>query len=48
MQQARGGNWRQKHEELIQALRSAKAASHAIATGQPLPPPPPPSLNPGM
>ena len=46
-QQPSKSNWRLKHEELIQSLRAAKQAQHAIATGQPLPPPPPPSLNPG-
>ncbi|XP_072175866.1 zinc finger C2HC domain-containing protein 1A-like [Diadema setosum] len=33
-------NWRRKHEDFIEAMRSAKGVSHAIKTGAPLPPPP--------
>jgi len=40
------GNWRQKHTELIEALRNARATKKAMAEGRPLPPPPAPSLNP--
>lgn len=32
-------NWRQKHEEFIDAMRSAREVSHALKTGAPLPPP---------
>jgi len=39
-------NWRQRHEELISALRNARAAKRAMAAGLPLPPPPAPSANP--
>eukprot|EP00057_Strongylocentrotus_purpuratus_P030107 XP_780721.3 PREDICTED: zinc finger C2HC domain-containing protein 1A [Strongylocentrotus purpuratus] len=33
-------NWRQKHEDFIEAMQSAKGVSKAIKTGAPLPPPP--------
>ncbi|XP_041465550.1 zinc finger C2HC domain-containing protein 1A-like isoform X1 [Lytechinus variegatus] len=33
-------NWRQKHEDFIDAMQSAKGVSKAIKTGAPLPPPP--------
>ncbi|XP_070570445.1 zinc finger C2HC domain-containing protein 1A-like isoform X2 [Ptychodera flava] len=39
-------NWRQKHQDFINAVRSARGVSHAMKTGAPLPPPPPPSVNP--
>jgi hypothetical protein len=42
----RSGNWRLQHADLIGAIRNARLAKRAMATGQPLPPPPPPSLNP--
>ncbi|XP_077997661.1 uncharacterized protein LOC144450805 isoform X2 [Glandiceps talaboti] len=39
-------NWRQKHQDFVNAIRSARQVSHAMKTGGPLPPPPPPSINP--
>ncbi|PNI86919.1 ZC2HC1B isoform 1 [Pan troglodytes] len=42
----RKSNWRQQHEDFINAIRSAKQCMLAIKEGRPLPPPPPPSLNP--
>ncbi|XP_036105328.1 zinc finger C2HC domain-containing protein 1B isoform X2 [Molossus molossus] len=45
-QPVRKANWRQQHEDFINAIRSAKQCTIAIKEGQPLPPPPPPSINP--
>ncbi|XP_019600004.2 zinc finger C2HC domain-containing protein 1B [Rhinolophus sinicus] len=42
----RKANWRQQHEDFINAIRSAKQCTLAIKEGQPLPPPPAPSINP--
>ncbi|XP_070112590.1 zinc finger C2HC domain-containing protein 1B isoform X1 [Equus przewalskii] len=42
----RKSDWRQQHEDFINALRSAKQCTLAIKEGRPLPPPPPPSINP--
>uniref|UniRef100_A0A8C6J4H2 C2HC/C3H-type domain-containing protein n=1 Tax=Melopsittacus undulatus TaxID=13146 RepID=A0A8C6J4H2_MELUD len=39
-------NWRQHHEDFINAIRSAKEVTKALKEGRPLPPPPPPSINP--
>ncbi|NWS38635.1 ZC21B protein, partial [Probosciger aterrimus] len=39
-------NWRQRHEDFINAIRSAKQVTKALKEGRPLPPPPPPSINP--
>nr|XP_020828155.1 zinc finger C2HC domain-containing protein 1B isoform X2 [Phascolarctos cinereus] len=39
-------NWRQQHEDFINAIRSAKQCTLAIKEGRPLPPPPPPTINP--
>ncbi|KAK2525792.1 Zc2hc1b [Columba livia] len=39
-------NWRQHHEDFINAIRSAKQVTKALKEGRPLPPPPPPSINP--
>ncbi|XP_035755762.1 zinc finger C2HC domain-containing protein 1B [Egretta garzetta] len=39
-------NWRQHHEDFINAIRSAKQVTKALKEGHPLPPPPPPSINP--
>uniref|UniRef100_A0A8B9GKH9 Zinc finger C2HC-type containing 1B n=1 Tax=Amazona collaria TaxID=241587 RepID=A0A8B9GKH9_9PSIT len=39
-------NWRQHHEDFINAIRSAKQVTKALKKGRPLPPPPPPSINP--
>ncbi|XP_004609122.1 zinc finger C2HC domain-containing protein 1B [Sorex araneus] len=39
-------NWRQQHEDFINAIRSAKQCTLAIKEGRPLPPPPPSSINP--
>ncbi|PIK44731.1 putative zinc finger C2HC domain-containing protein 1A [Apostichopus japonicus] len=32
-------NWRQKHEDFIEAMRSAREVTHAMKTGAPLPTP---------
>ncbi|XP_049730275.1 zinc finger C2HC domain-containing protein 1B [Elephas maximus indicus] len=45
-QPVRKSNWRQQHEDFINAIRSAKQCTLAIKEGRPLPPPPPPSINP--
>jgi hypothetical protein len=42
----KAGNWRQKHEEFVATIRAARAVTHALKTGGPLPPPPPPAENP--
>ncbi|XP_061482080.1 zinc finger C2HC domain-containing protein 1B [Rhineura floridana] len=39
-------NWRQQHENFINAIRAAKLATIAMKEGRPLPPPPPPTINP--
>uniref|UniRef100_A0A8C4WFU4 Zinc finger C2HC-type containing 1B n=1 Tax=Gopherus evgoodei TaxID=1825980 RepID=A0A8C4WFU4_9SAUR len=39
-------NWRQLHEDFINAIQSAKQVAKAMKEGRPLPPPPPPSINP--
>uniref|UniRef100_A0A8C4NIA2 Zinc finger, C2HC-type containing 1A n=1 Tax=Eptatretus burgeri TaxID=7764 RepID=A0A8C4NIA2_EPTBU len=39
-------NWRQKHEDFINAIRSAKGVTKALREGKPLPPPPPSTINP--
>uniref|UniRef100_A0A674IG57 Zinc finger C2HC-type containing 1B n=1 Tax=Terrapene triunguis TaxID=2587831 RepID=A0A674IG57_9SAUR len=39
-------NWRQRHEDFINAIQSAKQVTKAMKEGRPLPPPPPPSVNP--
>ncbi|XP_068406875.1 LOW QUALITY PROTEIN: zinc finger C2HC domain-containing protein 1B, partial [Eschrichtius robustus] len=44
-QPMRKSNWRQQHEDFINAIRSAKQCTLAIKEGRPLPPPPPPSIN---
>ncbi|XP_058939180.2 zinc finger C2HC domain-containing protein 1B [Kogia breviceps] len=41
----RKSNWRQQHEDFINAIRSAKQCTLAIKEGRPLPPPPAPSIN---
>ncbi|KAM6181794.1 LOW QUALITY PROTEIN: zinc finger C2HC domain-containing protein 1B [Erethizon dorsatum] len=45
-QPLRKSNWRQQHEDFINAIRSAKQCMLAMREGRPLPPPPPPSVNP--
>ncbi|XP_023384100.1 zinc finger C2HC domain-containing protein 1B [Pteropus vampyrus] len=45
-QPVRKANWRQQHEDFINAIRSAKQCTLAIKEGRPLPPPPPPTINP--
>ncbi|XP_045355848.1 zinc finger C2HC domain-containing protein 1B isoform X3 [Leopardus geoffroyi] len=45
-QPVRRSNWRQQHEDFINAIRSAKQSTLAVKEGRPLPPPPPPSINP--
>ncbi|XP_053446590.1 zinc finger C2HC domain-containing protein 1B [Nycticebus coucang] len=45
-QPVRKSNWRQQHEDFLNAIRSAKQCALAIKEGRPLPPPPPPSMNP--
>ncbi|GAB5571953.1 zinc finger C2HC domain-containing protein 1B isoform X3 [Prionailurus iriomotensis] len=47
-QPVRRSNWRQQHEDFINAIRSAKQSTLAVKEGRPLPPPPPPSINPGL
>ncbi|ELU07117.1 hypothetical protein CAPTEDRAFT_168488 [Capitella teleta] len=44
--QPKKSNWREQHEDFINAIRSAKGVQKAIDSGGPLPPPPPPSRNP--
>ncbi|XP_067398335.1 zinc finger C2HC domain-containing protein 1B [Emydura macquarii macquarii] len=39
-------NWRQQHEDFINAIQSAKQVTKAMKEGRPLPPPLPPSINP--
>uniref|UniRef100_UPI00358DE86D zinc finger C2HC domain-containing protein 1B-like n=1 Tax=Myxine glutinosa TaxID=7769 RepID=UPI00358DE86D len=39
-------NWRQKHEDFINTIRSAKGVTKALKEGKPLPPPPPSTINP--
>ncbi|XP_033110497.1 zinc finger C2HC domain-containing protein 1A-like [Anneissia japonica] len=39
-------NWREKHLDFINSIRSARQVDRALKTGGPLPPPPPPSINP--
>ncbi|CAO2628428.1 Zinc finger C2HC domain-containing protein 1B, partial [Lemmus lemmus] len=46
VQPVRKSNWRQQHEDFINAIRSAKQCTLAIKEGRPLPPPPPPTINP--
>ncbi|XP_049978222.1 zinc finger C2HC domain-containing protein 1B [Alexandromys fortis] len=46
VQPVRKSNWRQQHEDFINAIRSAKECALAIKEGRPLPPPPPPTINP--
>ncbi|NXT19253.1 ZC21B protein, partial [Syrrhaptes paradoxus] len=43
---AKKSNWRQHHEDFINAIRSSKEVMKALKEGRPLPPPPPPSINP--
>ncbi|NXI34620.1 ZC21B protein, partial [Galbula dea] len=45
-QPVKKSNWRQHHEDFINAVRSAKQVTKALKEGRPLPPPPPPSINP--
>ncbi|XP_013049663.3 zinc finger C2HC domain-containing protein 1B isoform X1 [Anser cygnoides] len=45
-QQVKKSNWRQQHEDFINAIQSAKEVTKAVQEGRPLPPPPPPSINP--
>ncbi|KFO78022.1 Zinc finger C2HC domain-containing protein 1B, partial [Cuculus canorus] len=45
-QPVKKSNWRQHHEDLIHAIRSARQVTKALKEGRPLPPPPPPSINP--
>ncbi|XP_006891742.1 PREDICTED: zinc finger C2HC domain-containing protein 1B [Elephantulus edwardii] len=46
LQPVKKSNWRQQHEDFINAIRSAKQCMIAIKEGRPLPPPPPPAINP--
>ncbi|EDO46282.1 predicted protein, partial [Nematostella vectensis] len=39
-------NWKQKHEEFLATVRSARQVTTAVKRGEPLPPPPPPTINP--
>uniref|UniRef100_A0A8C2NL23 Protein LTV1 homolog n=1 Tax=Capra hircus TaxID=9925 RepID=A0A8C2NL23_CAPHI len=45
-QPVRKSNWRQHHEDFINAMQSAKQCTLAIKEGRPLPPPPAPTVNP--
>ncbi|XP_005389300.1 PREDICTED: zinc finger C2HC domain-containing protein 1B isoform X2 [Chinchilla lanigera] len=45
-QPVKKSNWRQQHEDFINAIQSAKQCALAMKEGRPLPPPPPPSVNP--
>ncbi|XP_021247659.1 zinc finger C2HC domain-containing protein 1B isoform X2 [Numida meleagris] len=45
-QPVKKSNWRQHHEDFINAIQSAKEVTKAMQEGRPLPPPPPPSINP--
>ncbi|XP_012882399.1 PREDICTED: zinc finger C2HC domain-containing protein 1B [Dipodomys ordii] len=45
-QPVKKSNWRQQHEDFINAIQSAKQCMLAIKKGQPLPPPPAPTINP--
>ncbi|KFQ30124.1 Zinc finger C2HC domain-containing protein 1B, partial [Merops nubicus] len=45
-QPGKKSNWRQHHEDFINAILSAKQVTKALKEGRPLPPPPPPSINP--
>ncbi|NXI65799.1 ZC21B protein, partial [Anseranas semipalmata] len=45
-QTVKKSNWRQHHEDFINAIQSAKQVTKAMQEGRPLPPPPPPSINP--
>ncbi|NXC44452.1 ZC21B protein, partial [Penelope pileata] len=45
-QPVKKSNWRQRHEDFINAIQSAKQVTKAMEEGRPLPPPPPPSINP--
>ncbi|NXX76561.1 ZC21B protein, partial [Urocolius indicus] len=45
-QPGKKSSWRQRHEDIINAIRSAKQVTKALREGRPLPPPPPPSINP--
>ncbi|XP_049656332.1 zinc finger C2HC domain-containing protein 1B [Accipiter gentilis] len=45
-QPGKKSNWRQHHEDFINAIQSAKQVTKALKEGHPLPPPPPPSINP--
>ncbi|XP_054018476.1 zinc finger C2HC domain-containing protein 1B [Dryobates pubescens] len=45
-QPGKKSNWRQHHEDFINAIRSARQVTRALKEGRPLPPPPPPSINP--
>lgn len=45
-QPVKKSNWRQHHEDFINAIKSAKEVTKAMQEGRPLPPPPPPSINP--
>ncbi|NXL95006.1 ZC21B protein, partial [Alectura lathami] len=44
--QPKKSNWRQHHEDFINAIQSARQVTKAMQQGYPLPPPPPPSINP--
>ncbi|KFQ29001.1 Zinc finger C2HC domain-containing protein 1B, partial [Mesitornis unicolor] len=45
-QPGKKSNWRQHHEDFINAIRSGKQVMKALKGGHPLPPPPPPNINP--
>ncbi|KAK3713311.1 hypothetical protein QZH41_009031, partial [Actinostola sp. cb2023] len=39
-------NWKEKHEDFLYTIRSARGVTAAIKEGRPLPPPPPAAVNP--
>ncbi|XP_021114967.1 zinc finger C2HC domain-containing protein 1B isoform X1 [Heterocephalus glaber] len=45
-QPVRKSNWRQQHEDFINAIQSVKQCTLAVREGRPLPPAPTPSVNP--
>ncbi|XP_048210506.1 zinc finger C2HC domain-containing protein 1B [Perognathus longimembris pacificus] len=45
-QPVKKSNWRQQHEDFINAIQSAKQCMLAMKEGRPLPPPPAPTINP--
>ncbi|RDD44770.1 Zinc finger C2HC domain-containing protein 1A [Trichoplax sp. H2] len=44
----KGGNWKQKHEDFLSTIRSARKVTQAVKEGKPLPPPPPSKIDPSL